>query len=251
MINEKDIVADMHTHTVASLHAYSTVEENMTYALKNGMKYIAVTDHYFHNGDEMNRKHEKYRIKFMEGNVNMYSDIKIIGSAEFNILQDTEYREYFHSLKWRPIGLHKSFIPGIADMTYDELFAGFAGAAEWNTAFNHIERELDELCYGSFTNGLTREAKEFLERVVLLAGEKNIYLEVNENSLSKKKYGPIIDFWMNIAAENGNRFCLGTDAHYCRAVGHFERSIELLNRFGIEKDRVLNCNEAEVVALLR
>lgn len=251
MIESKDIIADMHTHTVASQHAYSTVEENMTYALKNGMKYIAITDHYFHNGDELTNKQELYRVKFMEGNVNMYSDVKIIGSAEFNIIQDTEYRDAFRFLKWRPIGLHKSFAPCIGTMNYNDLFEEFVLAAEWNTAFNHIERELEELCYGKFTNGLIDEAKVFLERLVLLAKEKNIYLEVNENSLIKNKYQPIMRFWMNIAAENGNRFCLGTDAHYCRAVGHFDRCVDFLNEFGIDKSRVLNCNEDEVKALLR
>lgn len=252
MISKEDIIVDMHTHTMASLHAYSTIEENMTYAEKVGLKYIAVTDHYFHNGDDVAKKHEILRIKYMENNINSYADVKIIGSAEFNILQDCEYRRKLEKLKWRPIGLHQSFVPGIHEMTYDDLYKGFEEASEWNNAFNHIERELDELCYGKFKDGLTAEAKDFLEKVVILAKNKNILLEINERSLGShsKGYPDILRYWLNIAVQNGNRFYLGTDAHFCREVGHFEKCLEVLKEFGIEKDRVLNCNEDELVSYL-
>ena len=36
---------DMHTHTIASTHAYSTITENCQWAEKYGMKGIAMTDH--------------------------------------------------------------------------------------------------------------------------------------------------------------------------------------------------------------
>ena len=39
------IIADTHTHTVASTHAYSTLLENVQYAKKAGLRAIAITDH--------------------------------------------------------------------------------------------------------------------------------------------------------------------------------------------------------------
>lgn len=39
------LIADMHTHTVASTHAFSTVLENCTAASQIGLNAIAVTDH--------------------------------------------------------------------------------------------------------------------------------------------------------------------------------------------------------------
>ena len=56
MIVEKDILADMHTHTLFSKHAYSTVKENIEVAKKRGLKYLAITDHYFCNGDNLANK---------------------------------------------------------------------------------------------------------------------------------------------------------------------------------------------------
>ena len=44
MINKEDILADLHTHTLFSKHAYSTVEENIEAARNKGLSYIAITD---------------------------------------------------------------------------------------------------------------------------------------------------------------------------------------------------------------
>ena len=39
------LLADLHTHTVASGHAYSTLTENVHVARSRGMELVAVTDH--------------------------------------------------------------------------------------------------------------------------------------------------------------------------------------------------------------
>ncbi len=39
------IIADTHTHTVASTHAYSTLLENIEYAKKRGLRALCTTDH--------------------------------------------------------------------------------------------------------------------------------------------------------------------------------------------------------------
>ena len=36
---------DIHTHSVASGHAYSTVDENLRFAAEKGMELVALTDH--------------------------------------------------------------------------------------------------------------------------------------------------------------------------------------------------------------
>ena len=38
-------IIDMHTHTVASGHAYSTIHENIQFAKKHGMKFLGTSDH--------------------------------------------------------------------------------------------------------------------------------------------------------------------------------------------------------------
>ena len=65
MIKEKDIIADMHTHTTFSKHAFSSVKENINAARERKLKYIAITDHYFGNGDEIEKKNEVNRIQYL------------------------------------------------------------------------------------------------------------------------------------------------------------------------------------------
>lgn len=43
--NNYGMLADFHCHTIASMHAYSTVRENITAAKKKGLKFLALTDH--------------------------------------------------------------------------------------------------------------------------------------------------------------------------------------------------------------
>ncbi|MDD3339312.1 MAG: phosphatase [Lachnospiraceae bacterium] len=40
-----NIVADMHCHTIASVHAYSTLRDNLNAAKKKGIQTLAITDH--------------------------------------------------------------------------------------------------------------------------------------------------------------------------------------------------------------
>ena len=37
---------DLHTHTIASGHAYSTLQENIDQAKKKGLKVLGTSDHY-------------------------------------------------------------------------------------------------------------------------------------------------------------------------------------------------------------
>lgn len=39
------LIADLHTHTIASTHAYSTLQENVAAAAKQGLAAVAITDH--------------------------------------------------------------------------------------------------------------------------------------------------------------------------------------------------------------
>ena len=40
-----EILIDLHNHTIASGHAYSTIQEIAKEASNKGMKYIGITDH--------------------------------------------------------------------------------------------------------------------------------------------------------------------------------------------------------------
>ena len=39
------LLSDLHTHTIASGHAYTTLMENINYCAENGIKILGTSDH--------------------------------------------------------------------------------------------------------------------------------------------------------------------------------------------------------------
>lgn len=246
MIERKDILADLHTHTIFSKHAYSTVEENIRAAREQGLKFLAITDHYFNDGTELERKNEVNRIKYLEQRVNPHEkDIFIVGSAEFNLGHEVYQPKKLESLSWKPIGLHNWFF-NVENATDKDIYYEFAKAADKGfNAFVHIERELYKLQKGKY-NYSALNIYDLLEFIVDLAYDKDIFLEVNESSLITNEEGGAerMEYWLRKAKEKGCKIYLGTDAHYSGEIGKFDNAIEMLNKVDYPKNLILNCTFA-------
>lgn len=243
-----DILADMHTHTVASKHAYSTLIENLTSAERNGMKLLAVTDHYFGNGDDIERKNEVARIAYLgkcvEG-LNNPTNVRVIPGCEFNLGQEIYNRDkVMKNLKWKVIGLHTWFV-NVEQISFESYYQLFENAArDGFTTFAHIEREMHRILYGFGQNHFD-DCVEAMQRVVDLAVNSGIILEVNESSLRVNDGGAAerLRAWLAYAKSKNALICLGTDAHFCGEVGRFDNAIALLNQLEYPRDRILNCNK--------
>lgn len=242
MIREKDILADMHTHTLFSKHAYSTVKENIEVAKEKGLKYLAITDHYYGNGDELDKKNEINRIQYLGERVNPCDgEIIIIPSAEFNLNQEVFTFEKLNGLAWKPIGLHNWFVD-TPNLTLDNVFDLFVEVhKKGHNAFVHIERELHKINHGKYSFD---ELIEGLKRIIDYAKENDIWLEVNESTIVVNDGGATqrLYSWLRYAKENGNKIYLGTDAHYCDEVGVFHNVLYMLNDLEYPKELILNCN---------
>lgn len=262
VIQSKDVIADMHTHTISSLHAYSTIRENIEVGKQN-LKYIANTDHIYLNGDKINLKNEFMRIAYLEETINPYEfDINVISGAEFNLGQTIpQGKDYFDKIKdivWKPIGLH-SWTIDIPSITLEELYQEFKDSSNFHNCFAHIERELHKVDDGQYKankyggNALPQDIKLWLEAICILAKEKDIYLEVNEASLYRNEDNTRkrLEYWLKFAKRNGNKICLGSDAHYCKCVGNFEQSLKILNEIEYPKELILNCNEDMILDLYK
>lgn len=245
MIEQKDILADLHIHTIGSVHGFSTLHECISSAASSGMKYIAITDHYYDDGTEINKKNEVSRLVNLEREAGRTKfDVRVIGGAEFNIGQDVPAWSKLEKLKWKLIGIHSLFLRR-ESVDFDTVIQHYESAAEKYNAFSHIERGLHKIGTTPPDSPLSNGIEEFLRSVVSLAKEKNIILEVNESSLRSKKPGNYerMCYWIELAKKNENIISLGSDSHYCESIGRFDCAIELLNRFNFPKDRILNCNK--------
>lgn len=240
----------MHTHTIFSLHAHSTLLENVAVAKSRGLRFLAITDHFHEDGCPLFRRNEITRIKHTEAAVNCDDAIYIFSSAEFNIGQEISSRHKLKDLRWRPIGLHGWYVKR-EKLTLEQLLKLFEEAATWHNAFVHIERELDKLDGGRHGTSLDAEVKNFFADMVTLAKDKNILLEVNEASLGRNTGGDgdRLRYWIRLARDNGNKIYLGSDAHFAARVGNFTNALELLNAVDYPAELILNCNADQLNAL--
>lgn len=248
MIQEADIIADLHTHTVLSGHGLSTLKENIDCARARGILYLASTDHFFQSGSKIS-KINNLVIPCIIKQIPALKNIKIIPGGEYNLAQyDIAKRDLEllkNNSKWRLIGLHgfftdwsKESITNIPAIFEESIIKAHEGKGIMPSAFCHIERELTK-CHGVWS---LEHAIIALNEIVDIAVKNNIYLEINERSL--RVFGSneltLIKSWVKTAKDKGAMFCLGTDAHFCEEVGNFTESLRLINNLGIPENQILN-----------
>ena len=109
-------VADMHTHTLASDHAYSTISENAASAAKAGLSYLGMTDHCINMEDSPHIWH------FCNMGVipHFLSGVRIIKGVEADL---TGYNgeldindDIYYNVEWINASMHNPcIIPGTAE----------------------------------------------------------------------------------------------------------------------------------------
>lgn len=229
-------IIDLHTHALASGHAYSTVKENIEYAKINGLKYYGLSDHsvnmpggphifYFHNLKVLPKEVDGVRIlKGMEANIIDYDG---------NI--DVDIDKYLRGLDYMIASLHTVCLE--------------PGTKEENTraTLNAMDHELVKII-GHPDDG--RYELDY-EAVVKKAKEKNILLEVNNSSLDPHSFRPNAREnyreLLSLCKEYGVRIILGSDAHICYQVGKFEDAEKLLEDLDFPKELVINYHEDEIL----
>lgn len=251
MIKRNEILADLHMHTVASLHAYSSLSEMINASKKAGFKYIAITDHLFQNEDYLLQKNETARIEYLSSRMR-YEDIKVIGGVELNLGQTViDIDKFKRAQCWRPLGLHSWFVD-FKTMKLEDLYTMFEEKAKEKicTGFAHIERDWYHI--NPEYDNLTPETKKMFERIVELAKRENIPLELNETSFVFNFHNPTkqLYYWLNIAKELKVPLYMGSDSHFYSEVGHFENSIKALNDVNYPKELIINLDEEKLNKLV-
>ena len=80
-LEEYSIIGDFHTHTLASQHAYSTINEMVQASREHGFKAIAITDH----APEMLDGCIAHHFLCMSGLPDWIGDFRLYKGSEVNI----------------------------------------------------------------------------------------------------------------------------------------------------------------------
>ncbi|MEN3203034.1 MAG: phosphatase [Atribacterota bacterium] len=222
------IVADLHVHTVASGHGYSTVFENVQVAKQKGLLALGIADHTPSMPGGPSFLYFEARGHFPKEvlGVRLYFGAEVdIRDAEGNLdLPDRILRRLDFALV--------SFHP--------QVFSG--GSKEVNTqAFiKALEHPLVDVVAHP---GNPRYPLDY-EKVVEAAVRLGKVIEVNNSSflVSRKGSRENCRFIAQLVQSFGGMVIVSSDAHFCMEVGEFGEALRMLEEIGFPEEQVVNAS---------
>lgn len=219
---------DLHTHTIASGHAYNTRNEMIAAAYEKGLDLLAITEHapampgscrqiYFSNFRVLPRKHE---------------NMTVLYGAELNILDYEGHVDLPDGLlEDMDVTLASMHPPCYVSGTVKENTSAYLGAMK-NPYINIIAHPDD-----------SRFPVDY-ETLVKAAKEYHVLLEVNNTSLSpqsfrmnaRENYREMLDLCVKYQVP----IIVDSDAHADVLVGSHEYALEMLDETGFPEELLIN-----------
>ncbi len=235
------IKTDLHTHTTASGHAYSTVLELVHSASSKGLELIAITDH----GPACPGGPHEWHFMNLKIVPSVLDGVRILKGVEADLTPDTENGldlddDTLAKLDFVAVGLH----PGTG---YDE-----ASDAERTAAMvRAIHHPLVDMITHPGNPSFPLDA----EAVVSAAVEAGVIVEINngsfEPSMSRSRDTSGEIEFARKAAELGAFVAITSDAHFCLHVGRFDNALRVAEDVGIAEENVVSKDADTVLRFLQ
>lgn len=221
-------LVDIHCHSIASGHAYSSIEENARAASLRGLEVLAITDHApsMPGGAHMFHFHN---LRILPSHI---EGVRILKGAEANII---DYRG--------SIDLDEGCLP-VLEFVIASLHPP---CIPFGT-----ERENTDAMIGAMRNphihaiGHPGDARYpfNIADVVAASRETGTLLEINNSSLKSTSFRPgsdaILRKLAEVCMENNVPLIMGSDAHFSGDVGLFAEAERLLEETGYPEEMILN-----------
>lgn len=227
---------DLHMHTIASTHAYSTIHDYISEAVNKDLKLIAITDH----GPEMVDAPHAFHFSNMRILPRIVDGVGILRGIEANIRPDghTDCTEKMRaSLDLIIAGFHKQvFAPANIVAHTDALLSVIAsGHVHIISHPGNPEYPID------------------IHSVVVAAKHYNVALEVNNASFIHSRKGSLPNCLKIIEAvrDEGGLLSLGTDSHSAFSLGDFTECQRLIERAEFPQERILNVTPRRILDFLQ
>ena len=224
------ILVDVHTHTVGSGHAYSTITENMQAASHKGLQILAMTDH----TPGIPGAPQRYYFDNLRVIPSEMFGVRLLRGAETNIINyEGEIDLPEEVLEKLDIVLASFHPPCIGFADEKTVTEGLIKVME-NPYVNVIGHPGDQ-----------RYPLDF-EKIVLASKRTGTLLEVNNASLKPGSFRVGVRESLTQMLEYCKTYevpiVLGSDAHFHEEVGALKESIELLESIAFPEHLVLNTN---------
>lgn len=234
-----DYLFDLHTHTIASGHAYSSMQEMIAAGKKKGLELLGISDH----APSMPGSSYIYYFQNLKVVPKEIDGLKIMLGVEANIINYQGHidmsPENMEELDYVIASMHS---PCIGYGTLLENTNAMISAME-NPRVNIIGHP-DDMRY-----------KLDYEAVVKAAKENNVLLELNNASLNPKGFRLGADISCKIILELCARYevpvIFGSDAHISYDVGRFDYCEQIIREVGFPKELIVNTSVDYLIRCLQ
>ncbi len=221
-----EILIDVHNHTIASGHAYSTIQEIAAEASRKGLKYVGITDH----GPKMIKGPHIYHIRNQRIIPRIINGVEILKGVESNILNQEGKLD-------------------VPDEVLEELDIVLAGLHDvciepWDVEGN--TKALLKVMENENVDIISHPGNPKFpidkEKFVLKAKETNTLVEINDSSFRTSREGSkenCRDIAL-LCKKHRVPVIVNSDSHISFDVGRVDKAINLLKDIEMPEELIIN-----------
>ena len=230
MSNTYRIIADLHTHTLASTHAYSSVTEMIRAAAEKGLYAIALTDH----ARTMPGSPREWYFSSLHELPLHYRGVMNLAGIEANVLDfeghlDIEPRD-IPRMDWVVASIHHLPLEGLQNPDVEKCTQLWLNVAK-NPKVNVIAHSGDPVYAYDY------------EKVIPVFGENHKLVEINNHSFQVRKQNiPNCKAIALCCKKHGVPIVVDSDAHFETGVGEFRLALEMLAEIDFPEELILNAS---------
>ena len=222
------LIADLHTHTLASTHAYSTLQEMVEAASKMSLYAIAITDH----GRSMPGAPGKWYFENMGIIPSHWMGVRVLKGIEANIIDyygTLDLDDFTVSaLEWVVASIHRETLSWRDDAD-----------AVTNTYIQVAKNPLVNVIGHS---GLNLYKYDY-EKVIPVFGAYGKLVEINEATFNVRhdSISNCIEI-AKLCKKYGVGVVVNSDAHFQMLVGKAPRAIQMLEEIDFPQELIINAD---------
>ncbi|MDK2895949.1 MAG: putative hydrolase [Candidatus Atribacteria bacterium] len=231
------VVGDLHIHTLASGHAYSTVWEIAQVAKKEKMEIIGISDH----GPSMPGAPQAMYFEARGHFPREIEGIKMFMGAEVDIV-DKEGKldlpdRVLKKLDYAIVSFHPQVFLGLSLEENTEILLRVLDHP-WVEIVAHLGNPKYPIDY---------------QAVVKKAVACGKLIEINNSSFSISRRGSAENCQQIALAmkAEGGKLMVTSDAHYCGEVGNYEDALDMLREIQFPEERIINLSREKLEDFLQ
>ena len=230
------LAADLHCHTVASTHAFSTVTELAQAAAQRGLAAVGCTDH----APAMPDAPHLWHFHNLKALPDYIAGVRVLRGAEVNVLNADGRLDLdestLKSLELVVASMHNQTMPA---SSAEECTAAWLAVAA-NPLVDIIGH-----------SGAPQFAYDY-ETVIPEFGRQGKAVEINEGTFRvRKTSAPNCRRIAELCKKHGVHIALDSDAHYHGQVGDMPHCVELLQEVGFPPELIVNGSVENLNAFFR